>query len=50
MYNPYYRILFGGIVLSLLFLMLYHGRYSGLGTNLIDASFSGKDIYFMIGY
>lgn len=46
MYNPYYRILFGGIVLSLLFLMLYHGRYSGLGTNLIDASFSGKDIYF----
>lgn len=44
--NPYYRILFGGIVLSLLFLMLYHGRYSGLGTNLIDASFSGKDIYF----
>lgn len=44
--NPYYRILFGGIVLSLLFLMLYHGRYSGLGTNLIDASFSGKVIYF----
>ena len=44
--NPYYRILFGGIVLSLLFLMLYHGRYSGLGTNLIDASFSGKNIYF----
>lgn len=44
--NPYYRILFGGIVLSLLFLMLYHGRYSGLGTNLIDASFSGKAIYF----
>ena len=44
--NPYYRILFGGIVLSLFFLMLYHGRYSGLGTNLIDASFSGKNIYF----
>lgn len=44
--NPYYRILFGGILLSLIFLMLYHGRYSGLGTNLIEASFSGKDIYF----
>ncbi len=45
MENPYYRILFGGILLSLIFLMLYHGRYSGLGTNLITASFTGKDIY-----
>lgn len=44
--NPYYRILFGGILLSLIFLICYHGRYSGLGTNLIEASFAGKEIYF----
>ncbi|SDI37394.1 chloride channel protein [Streptococcus equinus] len=43
--NPYYRILFGGIFLSLLFLMFFNGRYSGLGTNLITASFSGGDIH-----
>lgn len=43
--NPYYRILFGGIFLSLLFLMFFNGRYSGLGTNLIAASFSGGDIH-----
>ena len=31
--------------LSLLFLVLYQGRYSGLGTNLISASFSDEKIY-----
>lgn len=27
-------------------MICYHGRYSGLGTNLIEASFAGKEIYF----
>ena len=43
--NPYLRILVTGIVLSILFLSLHQGRYSGLGTNLIAASFSGQQIY-----
>ncbi len=36
---------FLAIFLSLLFLMFFNGRYSGLGTNLIAASFSGGDIH-----
>lgn len=43
--NPYLRILVTGFVLSILFLSLHQGRYSGLGTNLIAASFSGQQIY-----
>ncbi|MBM7636267.1 chloride channel protein [Streptococcus saliviloxodontae] len=42
--NPYYRIVLGGIVLSFIFLVLWQGRYSGLGTNLIEASFGGKEV------
>lgn len=36
--NPYRRIGFISIIL-VLGLMLFQGRYSGLGTNLIDLSF-----------
>lgn len=43
--NPYHRILIGGIVLSLLFVLCDYGRYSGLGTNLIETSFSSANIY-----
>ena len=43
--NPYYRIFIGGLILSLLMVFFYQGRYSGLGTNLISASFSGHQVY-----
>lgn len=43
--NGYRRILLGGLVLSLILFLLYQGRYSGLGTNLIDASFNSQTIY-----
>ncbi|AUW96176.1 chloride channel protein [Streptococcus pluranimalium] len=43
--NPYVKMALGGLVLSLIFLSLASGRYSGLGTNLIDASFLGGYIY-----
>lgn len=39
------RIFFVGILTSLLLLIFHMGRYSGLGTNLIEASFSGESIY-----
>ncbi|MFQ6984815.1 MAG: chloride channel protein [Enterococcus faecium] len=39
------RIFFVGILISLLLLIFHMGRYSGLGTNLIAASFSGESIY-----
>ena len=34
-----------GVGLSALFLLLYQGRFSGLGTNLIQASFHNGTIY-----
>lgn len=37
------RIVIMGVVLSALLLLLWQGRYSGLGTNLIDLSFIGAD-------
>ena len=43
--NPYYRIFIIGIFLSLVLLLLHKGRYTGLGTNLIENSFSGKQIF-----
>lgn len=43
--NPYYRIFIIGIFLSLVLLLLHKGRYTGLGTNLIENSFSGKPIF-----
>lgn len=43
--NPYYRIFIIGIFLSIIFLLLHEGRYTGLGTNLIENSFLGKPIF-----
>lgn len=43
--SSYCRIFVIGILLSIVFLMLHEGRYTGLGTNLIENSFSGKQIY-----
>lgn len=39
------KIFFGGIVLAILMIFLYKGRYSGLGTNLIEKAFLGGEIY-----
>lgn len=39
--NPYIRIGLVSIPLVLLLVLLHMGRYSGLGTNLIDAAFHG---------
>ncbi|MEQ7215200.1 chloride channel protein [Enterococcus asini] len=44
--DPVKRIGIGGVVISLCMLALYQGRYSGLGTNLIDMSFHNETIYF----
>lgn len=43
--GPVLRIFVMGIGLSLLLLLLWKGRYSGLGTNLITASFQNGTIY-----
>lgn len=43
--NPYFRIGVISILLALILFLLYNGRYSGLGTNLISAAFSGRTIY-----
>lgn len=42
--NPYLKIFIGGISLSLLMILLFQGRYAGLGTNLIEASLGGQEI------
>ena len=43
--NPIIRVGIMGIGLSILFIILYCGRYSGLGTNLINLSFNNGVIY-----
>ena len=43
--NPLLRVFLGGIILSILLLFFHQGRYTGLGTNLISASFDGDTIY-----
>ncbi|UDM80578.1 chloride channel protein [Vagococcus fluvialis] len=43
--NNYQKILVGGSIVAILALVLHTGRYSGLGTNLIEASFQGEIIY-----
>ena len=43
--NPYYRVLLGSIVLTALLLILWKGRYTGLGTNVIALSVNGGTIY-----
>lgn len=43
--NPYIRIGLVSIPLVILLVLLHMGRYSGLGTNLIDAAFHGGTIH-----
>lgn len=43
--QPVVRIAVTGALLSIVFLTLHMGRYSGLGTNLISDSFQGNTIY-----
>ena len=43
--NPIIRIAVIGVALSILFILLWQGRYSGLGTNLINSSLNGETIY-----
>lgn len=43
--RPYLRIFVSGICLSVIFLLLFQGRYCGLGTNLIAVSFAGEQVY-----
>ncbi len=43
--NPYWRIFFGGMIVSVLIWVLHDGRYTGLGTNLIAAAFANETIY-----
>lgn len=43
--NPYLKIGLTGALISIASLLLYSGRYSGLGTNLITEAFGGGEIY-----
>lgn len=43
--NPVTRIAIIGLALSVLLVLLHKGRYSGLGTNLINLSFSGGTLF-----
>ncbi|MFW7431167.1 chloride channel protein [Vagococcus carniphilus] len=43
--NQYTRIFLGGILVAILIVVFHHGRYAGLGSNLISASFEGGPIY-----
>ncbi|WP_099468062.1 chloride channel protein [Konateibacter massiliensis] len=43
--DPIKRIFFMGCILAVILLLLHLGRYCGLGTNLIQASFSGGTIF-----
>lgn len=43
--NPILRVFIMGCVLSVLFMLLHKGRYSGSGSNLIEAAFSNGKIY-----
>lgn len=44
--NPYIRIFTSGAAISIASILLFSGRYSGLGTNIISAAFNGEDIYY----
>jgi len=43
--DPILRVFIMGCILSVLLLLLHHGRYAGSGSNLIEASFSKGKIY-----
>lgn len=44
--NPYVRIGVVSIPLAIILIFFHNGRYSGLGTNLISASFSGGEVHY----
>jgi len=43
--NPILRVFVMGCILSVLFLLLHKGRYSGSGSNLLEAAFSNGKVY-----
>lgn len=43
--NPYIKIAVMGLGLTVLLFFSHHGRYSGLGTNLIEASLVGDPVF-----
>lgn len=43
--NPYIKIAVMGLGLSVLLFFFHQGRYSGLGTNLIEASLVGEQVF-----
>ncbi|MDW8749940.1 chloride channel protein [Streptococcus suis] len=43
--NPYLKIAIMGLGLTVLLYFFHHGRYSGLGTNLIEASLVGEPVF-----
>ncbi|HEL2055417.1 TPA: chloride channel protein [Streptococcus suis] len=43
--NPYLKIAIMGLGLTVLLYFFHHGRYSGLGTNLIEASLVGDHVF-----
>lgn len=43
--NPFIRIFVVGTIISVLIFVLHKGRYSGLGSNIITACFSGGKVY-----
>lgn len=43
--NPIHKIVVSSIFILAFSLLLHNGRYSGLGTNIIQACFEGGDVY-----
>lgn len=43
--NPYIKIAIMGVGLTVLLFFFHQGRYTGLGTNLIDASLAGEQVF-----
>ncbi|NQJ69014.1 voltage-gated chloride channel protein [Streptococcus suis] len=43
--NPYMKIAIMGVGLTVLLFLFHQGRYSGLGTNLIEASLVGEPVF-----
>ncbi|HFU4072423.1 TPA: chloride channel protein [Streptococcus suis] len=43
--NPYIKIAIMGVGLAVLLFFFHQGRYTGLGTNLIEASLAGEQVF-----
>lgn len=43
--NPYWRVAVVGTLLAILLYVFHQGRYSGLGSNIINACFAGGTVY-----